>query len=230
MKHLLILLFSITAFAQQADTLQTRFFSLTPTPRRIDRVNGLAIGFGGSLSNTPTMFNGVNIEVNPLTPLILIFLDPAKILVADNEKVMRTVNGLHLAAGGFMDGDDFNGLGISVFSITNKTNGLTISALYNVSRQLHGVHISGLSNSAHIEGSGLFIAALNNGKKFSGVQIGGFNTAEYFKGVSIGIANTCTGEMNGLQIGLINKAKKCNGLQIGLLNQNDRGTMPFINW
>jgi len=231
MKNLLIiLLVSVAAFGQHADTLQTRLFAFTPVNWQVDKINGVAVGLGLSLTiqdRDPVVVNGFNLEINPLTPLIVLFLDPERI---GNDSITATVNGLHISTGGFMRNAKLNGLGISVYNIGMESNGLSITGLYNVSKVMNGLHISGIANSAETTGRGLFIAGFNYAGDFGGMMLGGCNRADYFKGVSLGVANISYKEMTGVQIGLFNRTKKCRGLQIGLWNINEKRSLPFINW
>jgi len=246
MKNLLILLFiSVSALAQndtmqthivqthivQTDTLKpgklkTRIFSFTPTPDAVDRVNGLALGVGYANATV----NGLNLEINPLGILIFMFQDPVRTLERDNGEIHTKVNGLHISTSGFMDHSQLNGVGISLFSVTTKTNGVSIAGFYNVSKELNGLHVAALNNTATEKGNGLFIAVANHAGRLNGVQLGAFNSADYTTGLTAGLSNTCKEELTGVQIGLFNRTKKCRGLQIGLWNINEKRSLPFINW
>jgi hypothetical protein len=229
-KLLLLLLLAAGAAHGQTDTLKTRMFAFTPVSQKVDKVNGLAVGLGLSLTvqdRDAVTVNGFNLELNPLTPLILLFLDPSRM---GNDTITATVNGLHISTAGFMRNAKLNGLGISVYSIAMESNGMTLTGLYNASKVMNGLHISGLANSAETAGHGLFIAAFNYSGNFGGMMLGGCNRATNFKGVSLGLANITYNDMTGVQIGLFNRAKKCKGLQIGLWNVNEERSLPFFNW
>jgi hypothetical protein len=237
MKKLLIaLLLPFVALAQQPDSLQltdkqeTRIFSFTPVADYVGKVNGFTFGVGLALNlhePKPVVVNGFNLEINPLTPLVVMFLDPSRV---GNDTLAATVNGLHIAAGGFFANSKINGLGITVFNVGHQSNGMTVNGLYNVSKVMNGLHISGLSNSAETAGCGLFIAPFNYAGRFGGMQLGGFNHAGKLTGFSLGLANVSQEEMTGVQVGLFNRTKKCRGLQIGLWNINNKRSLPFINW
>ncbi|MES2484722.1 MAG: hypothetical protein V4581_02085, partial [Bacteroidota bacterium] len=215
-KLLIILLLSLSAFGQQADTLQPRMFAFTPFGKKVDQVNGLALGVGFALTlqdTRPVKVNGFNLELNPLTPLIILFLDPERV---GNDTIAATVNGLHISTAGFMHNAKLNGLGISVYNIGMQSNGMSVTGLYNVSKVMNGLHICGIVNSAETKANGLFIAPFNYAGKLGGMQLGGCNRSDYFKGAALGFANISYQEMTGVQIGLFNRAKKCRGLQIGL--------------
>jgi len=246
MKNLLITLFITVSALAQNDTLQnntlqnnmlqmdtlkpgklkTRIFSFTPTPDAVDRVNGLALGVGYANATV----NGLNVEINPLSVIIVMFQDPVRTLARDNGEIHTKVNGLHISTSGFMDHSQLNGFGISVFSVTTKTNGVSLTGFYNVSKELNGLHVAALNNTATQKGNGLFIALSNRAGRQNGVQLGAFNSTDYARGFTAGLSNTCTQEMTGLQIGFFNRTKKCRGLQIGLWNINEKRSLPFINW
>jgi len=216
MKKALLIVLLLTAglsYSQQtSDSLHSQIFSLSPLSRKVDKVNGVAFGLGhfdeGKKLRT---INGFNLEVNPLTPLILLFSDPEK---TATDSINLKVNGLHIAAGGFNSKVVFNGMGVSVYNYTTAANGLCITGAFAYAKRLNGVHISGILNNADIA-KGLFIA--------------GFNNTDDFKGLQIGLANTCK-MTHGVQIGLFNQTKKMKGVQIGLWNINEKRSLPFINW
>ena len=54
------------------------------------------------------------------------------------------------------------------------------------------------------------------------------NVSYKMNDVSIGIIKSNV--TNGVQIGVLNKAKNLKGLQIGLWNKNQHRSLPFINW
>lgn len=49
-------------------------------------------------------------------------------------------------------------------------------------------------------------------------------------GLLVGVVNMVDGDMNGVQIGLVNKASRLRGVQIGLINFNPSGiSFPILN-
>ena len=226
---LLLLVFFATASGQGIAPVKNRIFSFTPLPDSVDNVNGIAFGLG-HFSFTDKVkkqkVNGLNLEVNPLTPLLLIFQDPDK---ASNDSITLVHNGLHLSVGGFNGGVAHKGLGISVYSVGMSSKGLTVTAAYNLTKELNGVHITGLANSA-INARGLLMAASNHAEDFKGVKIGLLNKSTISKGLDIGMVNTSGMRMDGVQIGLVNIGHIHKGLQIGLWNINNKRSLPFINW
>ena len=224
---LLLLLFTLTGFAQKRDTLRSQIFSLSPVSPKVDKVNGMAFGIGHIFTEKlPKKVNGINLEINPALPLFLMFMDPTKV---GRDSLKMTINGLHLSAGGLVGGIKLNGVGISVYNVCYASNGFSITGLHNVGKHLNGFHISGLSNIADT-GSGLLIAGVNDIDDFKGARIGIFNNSIDATGLSIGIVNINKDEMRGVQIGLYNKTNKCKGLQVGVWNSNGKRSFPFINW
>lgn len=228
MKIMLLLLITATCFAQQnVDTLHSQVFSFSPVSRKVNKVNGMALGIGHAWSeHLPEKINGLNVEVNPLTPLILLFQDPDRVV---HDSLQMTVSGLHLSAGGFSGKIKLNGAGISVYNIVYATNGFSITGLYNISTNLNGLHISGLSNSAE-KARGLLIAGINTADDFSGARVGVLNESETTAGLDIGLINLNEEKMRGLQIGIFNKTGESKGFQIGLWNINSKRSLPFFNW
>ncbi|MFU8844655.1 MAG: LA_2272 family surface repeat-containing protein [Bacteroidales bacterium] len=37
-------------------------------------------------------------------------------------------------------------------------------------------------------------------------------------------------DTRGIQIGLINKTRRLNGVQLGIWNQNEKRSLPIVNW
>lgn len=208
----MLLIVSLGFSQQKTDTLHSQIFSLTPLSKKVNKVNGMAFGLGQLYyRERKATINGLNLEINPAVPFVLLFLDPEKV---DNDTVTLRHNGLHVSVGGFSEGVLHNGLGISVYNITHTSNGVVITGLYNVSKELNGLHIAGLTNSTD---------------KAAGLLISAVNSADLFKGVQIGIYNKSL-DMRGVQIGLYNQSAKNKGLQVGLWNSNGKRSLPFINW
>lgn len=210
-----LLVVFFTVYGQKTDSIvNTRVFSMTPIPNRIDKVNGLAVGLGHySFKNKVKMHivNGLNVEINPFSPLIVLFQD---VDYVSNDTISVVLNGLHISTGGFSGGAVLNGMGISLYNIGIKSNGFTVNGLYSATKQLHGLHISGICNKAEAA-TGVLIAAVNYTGSSKGFFIGAFNR---------------TGDLKGLQIGIVNISQKTKGIQIGLWNKNNKRSLPFINW
>ena len=216
-KFLIVLVFGLSLAAIAQDTAHqpvTRIFSFSPMPRKTDKVNGVVVGITHNRFNDlnkPLAINGLNLEINPLTPLILLFLDPE---LARDDRVFLVHNGLHISTGGYAGSITQNGLGISVYNIVAASNGVSVAGVYNVTDTLNGLHISGLFLSAK-RARGLLIAPINKVEDGKGLQVGLYNKA---------------GAFTGVQIGLFNQTGRTKGLQIGLWNKNTRRSLPFINF
>ena len=209
---IVMLFITSVGFSQQNDSLHSQIFSLTPLAKKVNKVNGMAFGLGQVFDREKeATINGLNLEINPVLPLVLLFLDPDKTV---NEKVKLKHNGLQIAVGGFSGGVAHNGLAISVYNITHSCNGLSVSGIYNVSKDLSGLHVAGLTNSTD-KAAGLLISPINSADILKGVQIGGYNKSL---------------NMTGVQIGLFNRTSTIKGLQLGLWNINGKRSLPFINW
>ncbi|WP_417368713.1 LA_2272 family surface repeat-containing protein [Flavobacterium beibuense] len=211
---LLLLLCYVKSVAQQE--YKTQIFSFAPISANVKTVNGMVLGvwhYDYDLE-MPKHINGLNIEINPVSPLLLLYIDPQKRIDISRE-VRLVQNGLHLSIGGFLGNVKQNGMGVSLYNITCASNGLTLTAFYNYSLEMNGLHIAGLKNDTQ-KGSGLQIAIFNNaGVQFHGVQLGLLNNSEV---------------LHGLQIGLFNKTTHTKGLQFGFWNINAKRSLPLINW
>ncbi|ATL43896.1 hypothetical protein OZ664_13935 [Elizabethkingia sp. HX WHF] len=210
---LLLLFYASMVFGQSKDS--TRIIAITPLSKKIQKVNGLAIGVGmddvfSPISKKKTV-NGLNIDANPLGIIIWMFYDPSKV---NNSNDILQYNGLNISAAGFLRDHSHNGLNISLYNYGNKMNGVSLAGLWNVVEEENGLFIGGLGNYAE-RGSGVIISASNGVKEFKGVQIGLINNSD---------------NMKGLQIGLYNKNKSGKNFQIGLWNRNERRSFPIINW
>lgn len=94
-------------------------------------------------------------------------------------------------------------------------NGLLISPLGTFTDQINGVSLSmWMSMGTKINGLS-FNLLWNLYKQVNGITIGFFNNSAVTK---------------GLQIGLINKTIELKGFQFGLWNQNEKRSLPLINW
>ncbi len=97
------------------------------------------------------------------------------------------------------------------------TNGIQISGLANISKKaMSGVQIATLLNATGSDLYGLQIAFWNSASNL--YAIGSSN--DMGTGYQLGVFNVCRSSMGGLQIGLINGARKAHGLQVGLININ----------
>lgn len=214
---LFVCLLTFCATAQEFQQQRTQVFSLTPFSKNVGQVNGVGFGIGNGMrylwddEDRPVTLNGLNVEINPLSPLIVLMGDPSKMSV---DTPVITNNGLYIAAGGFLGNTRQNGVSVSLFNVTHVNNGIGITALFSMSQHLNGFHISGIANDASVCGMGVLIAPVNGAGEFTGLQVGVHNRAN---------------NITGLQIGLINKSNG-KGFQIGLWNSNGKRSFPLINW
>jgi hypothetical protein len=114
--------------------------------------------------------------------------------------------------------------------------GMQLAGVSNVVyKYSFGVQVAGLWNSSVQSMDGLQLAGLMNytSGELYGVQISAFNKAGYIEGknsyindkptgVQVGLVNSAK-RMNGFQIGLINYASRSQGTQIGLINIYRKG-------
>lgn len=150
--------------------------------------------------------------------------------------VYEDVNGLQVAGFYNLVGGDVYGWQTSgLWNIGGDVHGVQVTGLANISKSLYGIQIGGFANMAQnvfgVQISPLFNFA--NGHLF-GVQIGGLGNlawggrnaiqfgglfnyadgAQFQAAVGINIAS----DVEGGQIGLVNKAKYVKGFQLGFIN------------
>jgi hypothetical protein len=212
------------------DSLKTVAFSVTPRAKKVQQVNGMAIGVGYDLSerNTIKKVNGLNVELNPFTLLYLMFDDPSRRGFPEESTIK--VNGLSIGTGHSNQNEDvaYSGVSVSLLNSGFSCNGISVTGIYNYATKMNGLHVSGFGNHSK-NMNGLSLSMSNSSEKLNGIQIGLFNDADYFNGIQIGIFNASS-KYKGIQIGLINKTKSQKGLQFGFWNINNKRSSPFINW
>ncbi len=236
--YLVLLLVSVCGYAQNdsiSNETHTQIFSLSPISKKVDKVNGLAFGVGHfenrNIENQT--INGLNLEVNG-APIAGAFLGFMSIMYlpeiiknnnipitgeSDFEKIkgLNTnlklkINGINISSGCFFTSTSMNGLNLSLGNKYDDFNGVSITALGNISDNHNGIAI------------GLFNA--NNNLK--GMNVGVFNLTYELKGLHLGVINY-TKSNKGVQIGVFNRSYS-KGLQVGIWNVNNKRSMPFINW
>lgn len=219
------LFFGILLFGQDSyqPPIKTQLITLNPS-QEIKNTAGLNLGIFDDYQKQK--ITGMNIQLNPITLIYL--LAPKEIEVPKEGDETVSINGIHISTGGMMDGKSLNGLGLSMYHVAQKTNGITLTGFNNNSRKLNGVHISGLSNSAE-KANGLLISLSNEAEKLNGLQLGLVNELGTGTGLQIGLYNRST-KLKGAQIGLINKTKNKKGFQLGFWNKNAKRTLPLINF
>ncbi|HEX8017018.1 MAG TPA: hypothetical protein VF465_17430 [Flavobacterium sp.] len=194
-----------------------KIFSLSPISKRVNKVNGFALGAGHFENQNIQLqvINGLNIEASPISLALISFsinVPFESLFVGINDNVISNVaffddniksyikvNGLNVSSGGFMGGAEVRGINISIFSGMNKMNGFSVGGILNT-------------------------------KSFAGVSISGLaNLSDFGNGVQIGISNVSR-KHNGIQLGLFNNSKELRGVQFGLWNTNGKRKLPFFNW
>lgn len=194
-----------------------KIFSLSPISRRVNKVNGFALGVGHYENHNIKLqtINGLNIEASPLSLALFtvsINVPFESVFVGINDNVISNVaffddssctyikiNGLNISSGGFMGGAEMRGLNISIISGMNTMNGFSIGGILHT-------------------------------EKFSGLSISGLaNVSESGNGIQIGSSNVSR-RHNGIQIGLFNYSKDLRGMQFGLWNTNGKRKLPLLNW
>lgn len=230
---ILFLMITCYGFSQDfivQDSLKTVVFSLTPRSKKVQTVNGLAVGLGYDLFENSKIkkVNGLNLEFNPLDILIVMFDDPSRRGFAE-ESTLK-INGLSIGTGHSNQNEDvaFSGVTVSVFNSGYSSNGISVNGFYNYSTKMNGLHITGLYNASKSM-NGLSISFGNETEKLNGMQLGVLNNADYFNGFQLGLINKSS-KFKGIQIGIVNKCKSQKGLQIGFWNSNQKRSFPFINW
>jgi len=94
-------------------------------------------------------------------------------------------------------------------------NGLLISPLGTFTDRVNGISLS---------------CWMSMGKNINGVSFNLlWNLYERINGVTIGFLNYVA-DTRGIQIGLINKTRRLNGVQLGIWNQNEKRSLPIVNW
>ncbi len=141
----------------------------------------------------------------------------------------RDVYGLDIGAIGNITDQKFVGLGIAGgFNYTKGATriiGLQLAGLTNINTNktvVYGFQIAGLANynsaSSEFYGVQLALANLSHHSEVNGLQVGIYNRAQ---------------TVHGLQIGLVNYTNNLKGLQIGLLNFYPKGVFsvsPILNF
>lgn len=139
--------------------------------------------------------------------------------------VKGNVKGVQIA--GVINNNDSITDGIQISGVYQKTHilrGLQIGGLYNHAVKATGGQISGLLNTVDSATTFLQIAGLyNHAANIKGIQISGLvNTCDTLEGLQIGIFNRANYVKKGLSIGLINYVK--NGYHKLEISHNDLGT------
>lgn len=185
-------------------------------------------------------------EGNEWTPFQLTFYVPLQLFptnwdvhgIRANLIMGGNKNVYGLDMGGIIQVTDGTGAGIQIahmLSLTSTFSGLQLGFVNIVEKKLTGMQI-GFSNEAE-NMSGIQISVMGNGFIFQptgedikGIQLSGFANvvANSVKGVQIGILYNEAEEVNGIQIGLVNYARRMTGVQIGIVNIIKASRWPFV--
>lgn len=223
---------------------RNQVFAITPLSKRIEKVNGLALGFG-HLDNKfveKQTINGLNIEANPapvagalMAFMALMYLPevisnigtrtPTRVgdslvYITEDNLVIKNIDKTPKLK--------MNGLNISsgcFFTDTNM-NGLNIS-LGNKFRNFNGLSIAPLGTLADKQ-TGISLGLINASNDLNGLTVGLYNQSYKLDGLQVGLINRA-GINHGLQVGLYNKSRS-KGFQIGVWNKNAKRSFPILNW
>ncbi len=142
------------------------------------------------------------------------------------------VDGLYSYCRGSMDGFQLSGL----WSQTRDLAGLQVSGIASRSKGYSsGVQLSGIGNYSAGQGLEVQVAGVvNDCDTLRGGQVAALANVTEFDaaGAQVGLVNTARLSLEGLQVGLVNSADRLNGVQIGLLNRARDSwfpVVPFVN-
>lgn len=138
-----------------------------------------------------------------------------------------------------MGGDVYGMQASTLSNVSRDLYGFQFSGVSNIATDVYGCQIGGLFNFANGKLFGSQIAGLGNiawgGKsavQFAGLfnysakaqfQVASFlNMAQYIDGAQIGLFNAANRQLNGCQVGVLNRTQELNGAQIGLINSADK--------
>jgi hypothetical protein len=121
--------------------------------------------------------------------------------------------------------DRLYGIQAAFFTVASRVNGAQIGLVLSGADAVHGLQVAPIALQRE-PSWGLQIGAINFSRSFRGVQIAANNRFKEFKGLQIGVGNGVNdkylpeyeGDIDGVQIGVMNAARRVHGLQFGLLN------------
>ena len=223
---------------------KNQVFAITPMSKRIEKVNGLALGFG-HLDNRfieKQTINGLNIEANPapaagafMAFMALMYLpevisnigngnpttiNDSLVYIKEDNLIIKNIDKTPKLK--------MNGLNISsgCFFVDTNMNGLNIS-LGNKFRNFNGLSIAPLGTIADKQ-TGISLGLINASNDLNGLTVGLYNQSLKLDGLQVGLFNR-VGTNHGLQMGLFNKSRS-KGFQIGVWNKNAKRSLPILNW
>lgn len=217
------LLISSGVIAQNSNKEVKNFFWTFHTQNTV--VNGLSAGIfsGFGVKERKVTTNGIRLEIPGLGLLMPI---------ANGTEItnIKTVSG-KLKASEYIFDETVNGINISSGSIGDlKFNGVTLGLIGQYGVLSNGVSASLVMNSMNktngLQASGL----LNENLYTNGIQVSLGNVSVLMNGIQIGGRNYIYQSGYGIQIGVVNEAKGFKGLQFGIWNENNKRSLPLINW
>ncbi len=124
---------------------------------------------------------------------------------------------------------------LAIYALGPETHQPTAETLDSINfqyfKKIYGLQVGTISmeptiiNGLDINVGGSF------GSKVNGVTISGVMNKHYFvNGVTIAVVGNHDTKCNGVQIGLINSCRQLKGFQFGLWNENQKRSLPLINW
>lgn len=123
--------------------------------------------------------------------------------------------------------------GLDIGLLGNETTcefaGVQAAGLFNrIGSSRGAVQCSSILNRSIGDFSGLQVSLLNTvGAEMDGIQVGLVNRASVLSGLQVGFFNVVDSG-RGVQIGVVNSAREIDGLQIGLLNVIEDSSVPFF--
>lgn len=110
-----------------------------------------------------------------------------------------------------------------LYGINGGVNGFELGGITNINKgNVSGAQISGISNHTVGDVSGFQLGGILNQNKgsMSGVQISGIANinSESTQGVQVSTVNVSKGDAEGIQVGIVNYARKINGVSFGVVN------------
>jgi hypothetical protein len=207
MKFQLFLSSLILAYSSLLAQEKKNYFPIWSFHQNNININGISIGLGSfNFEPKNTNTNGIKIEligagiVAPLIPGTPTSSSDSSFNSYMAKSRSEKISGLNIA--GFGSFCDC------------QINGLLVGFIGHISTEVNGVSGAILMNYSESH-NGLQIAMFTETFKMTGLQFGLRNNANKTKGV---------------QIGLFNNGGKMKGVQIGLWNENEKRSLPLVNW
>ncbi len=120
-------------------------------------------------------------------------------------------------------------LGLVGNMVEEEFTGVQAAGFFNrIGHSDGAIQVAGILDHCSGDLAGLQVALANViGGGLEGLQIGLYNRASVLNGMQIGFFNVVDSG-DGVQIGVVNSARELDGLQIGLVNVIRESTVPFF--